>query len=424
MDQLARDGGPKVRKKPWPAAPKRFGREELKQLREALDQNTLFYMHGEKTKSLCARMATLVGAKHVVACSSGSAALDGAIKACGVGPGDEVVTSPITDAGTILGIIYEGAVPVFADVDPLTYNATAATIEPRISSRTRAVIAIHLAGSPADVKPIARLCRKRGLRLIEDCAQAWGARVDGQWVGTFGDLGCFSLNDFKHISAGDGGLVVTNDEALYRTAWLAIDKCYDRISGGRQMEFVAPNYRITELQSAVALAQLEKVERIAADRNALGDRLTKGLRNIRGVRPHGVVKGGFATYWFYLVQLDPDALGVDPADFAAAMNAEGIPGHAGYVDPVYLAYPYLRRKRPFARSRWPFTRARKGLRYGRGYCPHAETVLRRCFNFPLREWLSPADIDDAVAAVRKVTDSYRAEKRRTTASAKSRSRGK
>ena len=296
MDQLARDGGPKVRKKPWPAAPKRFGREELKQLREALDQNTLFYMHGEKTKSLCARMATLVGAKHVVACSSGSAALHGAIKACGVGPGDEVVTSPITDAGTILGIIYEGAVPVFADVDPLTYNATAATIEPRISSRTRAVIAIHLAGSPADVKPIARLCRKRGLRLIEDCAQAWGARVDGQWVGTFGDLGCFSLNDFKHISAGDGGLVVTNDEALYRTAWLAIDKCYDRISGGRQMEFVAPNYRITELQSAVALAQLEKVERIAADRNALGDRLTKGLRNIRGVRPHGVVKGGFATW--------------------------------------------------------------------------------------------------------------------------------
>lgn len=411
MTVLAMNGGTKVRTAPWPAVGRRFGKEELQQLKEALEQNTLFYIYGQKTKRLCARMATVCGAKHVVACSSGSAAVHGAVKACGVGPGDEVITSTITDAGTILGVVYEGAIPVFADIDPTSYNITAESIEERMSKRTKAVILVHLAGVPADVKPIVRLCKRRGVKLIEDCAQSWGAMVDEQWIGTFGDVGTFSLNDYKHLSAGEGGLIVTDDAGLYATAWRAIDKCYDRLTGTRDVLFVAPNYRITELQSAVAIAQLGKLKHIISTRHRLGDRLTKGLKGIPGIATHKVAKGGYATYWFYLIGLDTDALGVDARTFGKALNAEGIAGSGNfYMRPVHLEYSYLRRQTAFHHSRYPFTLARKGISYEKGSCPNAERMPGAVYYFPLNEWLSNREIDDTVAAVSKVAGYFREQK--------------
>ncbi len=408
MSNLAMDGGPKVRTDPWPEKGKRFGKEELQELKEALDQNTLFYIYGDKTKILCSRMAELCGSEHVVACSSGSAAVHGAIKACEVGPGDEVITSPITDAGTILGIVYEGAIPVFADIDPTSYNITAKSIEERLSKRTKAVIAVHLAGVPADIKPIVRLCKKHGIMLIEDCAQSWGTKIDDRWVGTFGHLGAFSFNDYKHLSAGEGGLIVTDDEELYSLAWRGIDKCYDRLNGERSVYFVAPNYRITELQSAVGIAQLGKLDMICGTRHRLGERLTAGLKGVKGVIPHKVPKGSYATYWYYLIQIDTDYLGTDAGTFGKAMNAEGIPGSGSfYMQPVYLTYPYLRKKNPFHHSRYPFTLARKSIKYHEGYCPVAEDVVQRVFYFPMTEWLTEQEIDDTIAAVKKVADHFR-----------------
>jgi perosamine synthetase len=414
MTMLAMNGGPKTRTEPWPAVGKRFGEEELKQLQEALEQNTLFYLYGNKTKTLCSAMAEACGAKHVVACSSGSAAVHGAVKACGVGPGDEVITSPITDAGTILGVVYEGAIPVFADIDPASYSITAASIEERISKRTKAVILVHLAGVPADIKPIVRLCKRHGIMLIEDCAQSWGAKVDDRWVGTFGDVGTFSLNDYKHLSAGEGGLIVTDDQDLYATCWRAIDKCYDRLTNTRDVFFVAPNYRITELQSAVAIAQLGKLERIASTRHRLGERLTAGLKGIRGVVPHKVAKGGYATYWFYLIGLDTEALGVDARTFGAAINAEGIAGSGSfYMRPVHLEYSYLRRQTAFHHSRYPFTLARKGIRYEKGTCPNAERMPGSVYYFPLNEWLTDREVDDTIAAVKKVAGCFTEQRKRS-----------
>jgi len=410
MPELAINGGPKVRTKPWPKRGKRFGKEELKELKEALDQNTLFYAYGKKTPQLCSMMARKCGVRYVVACSSGSASIHGAIKACGVGPGDEVITSPITDAGSILGIIYEGAIPIFADIDPLTYGITARSVEARMTARTKAVLLVHLAGCPADVKPVARLCKRKKVKLIEDCAQSWATKVDGRWVGTFGDAGCFSLNEFKHISAGEGGLIVTDDPEIQRLATLSVDKCYNRAKGRRDLPFVAPNYRITELQSAVGVAQLRKVNGITSTRHRLGERLSRGLRKIRGVRPPKIVKGGYATYWFYLMQLDTDYLGVDAKKFAEALNHEGIPGSAGYVTPVYLGYKYLRSMKPFSRTKWPFSGAKSIPPYGKGYCPNAETVFDRCFNFALNEWLAAEDIDDVTEAVAKVAAHFRERK--------------
>jgi dTDP-4-amino-4,6-dideoxygalactose transaminase len=408
MSKLAINGGSKVRTEPWPEKGKRFGDEELSELKEALDQNTLFYLHGTKTRELCRRMSELCGLEYVVACSSGSAAVHGAVKACGIGPGDEVITSPVTDAGTILGVVYEGAIPVFADIDPETYNITVESIEKCISDRTRAVILVHQSVVPADAPAVAELCRRHDIALIEDCAQSWGAKISGQWVGSYGQLAAFSFNDYKHVSAGEGGLIATNDRSLYGSAWRAIDKCYDRIGGSRDVFFVAPNYRITELQSAVGIAQLGKVEAICETRHRLGDRLTEGLVTIPGIRPHRVPDGGYATYWYYLIGIEPETLGVDAATFGKALNAEGIAGSGRfYMEPVYLAYSYLRNQTAFHHSTYPFDLARKEISYQTGSCPNAEAMISRVYYFPLDEWLTDREIDDTIEATRKVATFFR-----------------
>ncbi|MBI5834663.1 MAG: DegT/DnrJ/EryC1/StrS family aminotransferase [Armatimonadetes bacterium] len=399
-DTLAIYGGTPVRREPWPATGRRFGETELEELRAALEQNTLFYTAGGKTRALCERMAALVGTEYAIACSSCSAAIHAALKACGVGPGDEVVTSPITDAGTVLGIVYEGAIPVFADVDPGSCNLTAETVAARLTERTRAVIAVHLQGNPVDLNPLLALCRRRGIRLIEDCAQAWGARLNDRPVGSMGDVGCYSLNDFKHISAGDGGLIVANDPELHHRAALAIDKCYDRIDGSRPMEFCAPNYRITELQSAVALAQLDRLPAIAERRHALGARLAAGLAGLDGVHAPTSVPGAWPSWWIYLIGLD--AARYDAPAFAAAVVAEGVPVRVGYVEPVHLAYRYLRERSAFNHSHWPFDQATAVPDYAPGLCPNAERAMASCLLFPISEWLDEQAVDDAVAAVGKV----------------------
>src|SRR5690606_5183825 len=139
-------------------------------------------------------------------CSSGTAAIHVAVNAAGVGPGDEVITAPITDMGTVIGILYQLGVPVFADLQPYTYNLDPEDVRRKITPKTKAVIAVHLAGNPAELSELRQICDEHNLVLIEDCAQAWGAEYDGKPVGTIGDIGCWSLNDFKHIGCGDGGV--------------------------------------------------------------------------------------------------------------------------------------------------------------------------------------------------------------------------
>jgi len=307
---LAIHGGEQVRTEPMDTRlDRRFDEQELEELKEALDQQTLFYWFGEKVKTFCRQFAAMYGVKHCHMVTSGTAALHVANAAAGVGPGDEVVASPMTDQGTVISILAQGAVPIFADLDPHTYNVTAKNIEKCITKKTKAINVVHLAGNPADMDPILRLAKKRGLRLIEDCAQSYLCWYKGRLVGTMGDLGCFSLNDFKHISAGDAGMVLTNDDDLAARVQLFLDKGYARDGSGRQPPFLGFNYRPSELHGAVAIAQLRKLPGIVAQRNLLGDRLTQQLKGVPGIFPAKVQRGCKSSYWFYMGRMDPKRLG-------------------------------------------------------------------------------------------------------------------
>ncbi|MCC6697870.1 MAG: DegT/DnrJ/EryC1/StrS family aminotransferase [Candidatus Hydrogenedentes bacterium] len=409
MSTLAILGGTPVRTAPMVTSGKRFDETELHELKEALEQQTLFYWFGEKVKTFRKQFAELYGMKHCHMVSSGTAALHVATASIGIGPGDEVITTPITDQGTIVAIVAQGGVPVFADLDPHVYAITAETIAPCITPKTKAIIVVHLAGSPADLDPILALAKQHGLRVIEDCAQSYLCRYKGRLAGTMGDIGCFSMNDFKHISAGDAGIVITNDDVLSERAGLYLDKGYRRDGSGRRPEILAANYRPSELHGAVAIAQLRKLPRICERRNALGDRLTAGIQGTPGIHPHKVLEGCASSYWFYLGRMDPKVLGVSRDDFVKAVAAEGVPVTPGYIQRMVYEYPVLTEHHAYDTCSYPWDGIYgRAIPYGPGMCPVAETIEATSWRAPITEFMTEQDVDDIVAAVRKVASHYAA----------------
>jgi dTDP-4-amino-4,6-dideoxygalactose transaminase len=191
-----------------------LGEEEIGLLTQAIKSGCLTSTRGTMVKALEESFARKHNMKHCVAASSGTAALHTAIAALDHEPGDEIVTTPITDMGAIAPMLYQGAIPIFADVDPDTYNVTAATIAPRITQHTRAIMVTHLFGNPCDMEPIMALAVRHGLPVIEDCSQAFLSEYRGRRVGTMGRIGCFSLQQGKHMTCGEGGLAITDDPAL------------------------------------------------------------------------------------------------------------------------------------------------------------------------------------------------------------------
>ena len=413
MEKLAIFGGDKVKTTPFTFA-KRFGEPELKELKEALEQNTLFYWgaNSTKVKTFLEKFKKMYGADYAVATSSGTASIHVALGAAGVGPGDEVITSPITDMGSIIGIVFQNAIPVFADLDPHTYNMTAETIAARITDKTKAIVVVHLAGNPAEMDPIMELARKHNIKVIEDCAQSYECFYKGRRVGTIGDYGCFSLNDFKHISAGDGGMVIAQNEEDYVNAFRFADKNYNRFSKDpqelRRIEFIAPNYRMNELTGAVAIAQLDRVEAIGARRHEIGDRISEAIRDLPGVEIHEVKEGNYCSYWFYMLRINEKEAGVNRDDFSAALNAEGIPSVAGYIPACVYEYDMFKNKEGFKGTHAPFDSPYYGgnVSYETGLCPVAEEILSTAIRIGVNEGYTDEDVEDIIKAIRKVSAHY------------------
>ncbi|MGQ9542121.1 MAG: DegT/DnrJ/EryC1/StrS family aminotransferase [Armatimonadota bacterium] len=403
-DRPAIAGGEPAKRTPF-GREKRYGEEELQQLREALEQGSLFYAHGNKVKMLEQRFAQMNGVPYAIACSSGTAAIHAALIAVGISPGDEVITSPITDMGSVIPILYQGAVPVFADLDPHSYTLVPESVEARITPNTRAVLAVHLWGNACDLQALREICHKHHLWLIEDCAQAFGCRYRGEPIGTIGDIGCFSLNEFKHISCGDGGIVITRNEHLARRLRLATDKCYSREPGVTQRNptFLANNYRMTELQGAVAVAQLEKLESIVARRRRWCEALSERLRGLPGITLPQPTPGCEPSWWFYMMRVVPDSLGADADSFAEALRAEGLPVSAHYIGQCVYQYPIFTDHSAFERG----THAYCARAYTEGLCPSAETILDTCVVLAVNEAYTDTDLEETAYAIRRVAQWFR-----------------
>lgn len=386
------------------SAGRTFGAEEEALVLEALRSGCLTRNGGKMVQQLEAEFAQRLGVKHAAACSSGTASVHLAIAALDPAPGDEIIVPPITDIGSIAPILWQNAVPVFADLDPQTITLDPADVERRITPNTRAIVAVHLAGQPCALEELSAIARRHKLVLIEDCSQAYCAEYAGKLVGTIGDMACFSLQQSKHITCGEGGLFVTNNADWARRATLFADKAWPRDTtslGTCRFLFLAQNYRMSELEGAVALAQLRKLPAPVVKRRALAARLDAAIKDLDAVGAPVVPANTKHSYWLYMLRVHRDAARATAREFGDALVAEGVPAWVEYiVDPLYLS-PIFTGPHTYAASGYPFS-AYGTQKFERGLCPTAERVLHEVIAILWNENYTAAQVDQIAAAIHKV----------------------
>ncbi|WPC68129.1 DegT/DnrJ/EryC1/StrS aminotransferase family protein [Rhodoferax ferrireducens] len=391
---------------PWPS----FTVEEADAVRDVVLSNRVNYWTGNECRAFEKEFATWTGTQHAVALSNGTLALDVALKTLGIGPGDEVVVTPRTFIASVSCVVNAGATPVFADVEQESGNLSAATIAKVLTSATRAVICVHLAGWPCDMDPIMALAEKHGLKIIEDCAQAHGALYKGRSVGSIGHVGAWSFCQDKIMSTGgEGGMVTTNDEALWRAMWAYKDhgKSYAAVfekqhpPGFRWLhENFGTNWRMLEMQAAIGRIQLRRMADWTAQRTANAEALWAACR------PHAAVHVpafgcdrsqcdvgcaarsdcAHAHYKCYVyVQPDHMAPGWSRDRIVEAINAQGVPCYQGSCSEVYL-------EKAFDNTGWrPATRM-----------PVARELGEASLMFLVHPTLTPAEIEKTCAVVGQV----------------------
>ena len=378
-----------------------LGEAELTALKEVIDSGVLTSTKGRFTKEFQQKFADLIGAKFGHACSSGSAALHCAVAAINPNPGDEIITTSITDMGALHPIVAQGAIPVFCDVDENTYNVTARAIEECISEKTKAIVVTHLFGNPCDMGPIMELANKHNLPVIEDCAQAFLSTYQDRFVGTIGTIGCFSLQQGKHITTGEGGLCVTDDEELARRIFLFINKAWGYGDSNPDHYFLAPNYRMSELQGAVALAQMDQLEGVVRSRVNSANEMTRRLSGIHGISTPEVTSDSLHTYWKYCLRVDSNVIEGGAVALAGQLRERGIASAPRYIQKPAFRCQIFRDQNTFGDSHWPFNHARpEAVDYDDAKFPGTLAALEGVLVLPWNERYTDEHIDYIAESVK------------------------
>lgn len=396
MSRLAIDGGTSIRQTKFPSWPT-FAADEIQAASDVLASGRVNYWTGEECKTFEREFARAFGRRYAISLANGTVALELALRALGIGPGDEVIVPSRTFIATASCVVTCGAIPVVADVDPVSGNVTASSVLAAVTSRTRAIIPVHMAGWPCDMDSLLGLANDKGLHVIEDCAQAHGATYKGKPAGSFGVCSAFSFCQDKIMTTGgEGGMLLTDDEAVWRRAWEYKDhgKSWDAVQdreGSSSFRWLhhsfGTNWRMTEMQAAIGRRQLAKLPEWLARRRANAVALMDGLEGVAGLTlPRPAAAFGHAWYKFY-VRVDRKALLPDwnTMRVIEAVNAEGVPCMSGSCAEIY-------RERAFADAGWVPPVPLPGAA---GWSQESLMLL-------VHPTLTPADMNDAVAAVRKV----------------------
>ncbi len=390
------------------ASGRTFGEAEKRYVTEALESGTLTTTKGKFGKMLEKAFAEKLGAKYAYACTSGSAAIHIAVATVNPNPGDEIVTTSITDMGALTPLMYRGAVPVFAEVDTRTLNVTAKTIEAALSERTKAIIVTHLFGNPCEMDEIMALAKERNLPVIEDSAQTFLAKCGDKYAGTIGDIGCFSLQQGKHMTTGEGGMVVTNDEKIARHMFLYINKAWGYGDANADHYFMALNYRVSELQAAVALGQLEKLEECVTNRQRTAAMLTDLLANIDGIETPVIEDGSTHVYWKYCLTVDDRKIEGGSVGMANLLKEKNIFSAPRYiVKPAFMCQVF-QEKNTLGDSHFPFNLARpEAVDYTLENFPATTKALHDVLVLPWNEKYTDEHVRYIAENVRKTADQLR-----------------
>ncbi len=397
MERLAINGGYPVREDKLFYGRQWIDEEDVKAVSEVLTSN--YITCGPKVDEIEQELCTYTGAKHAVVVSNGTAALHCACIAAGVGRGDEVITTSLTFAASANCAFYCGARPVFADINPETYNIDPDSIEEHITDKTKAVVAVDFTGQAVEIDRIRKICEKHNLIFIEDGAHSIGTKYKGKQVGSLADMTCFSFHPVKTITGGEGGAILTNDDELYKklvlshTHGITHDESmmegaphegpwyYEQISLGY-------NYRMTDFQAALVKSQMGKLDKFIARRKEIVEIYNKEFADIPEIILQKEIPESDTCRHLYIIRLDLDKLKCTRREFFDAMSAENIQPQIHYV-PVYW-FPYYQHNG-----------------YEKGLCPNAEEVYKGIMSIPLYPRMTKQDVEDVIHAVKKVVANYR-----------------
>jgi len=411
MANLAIKGGSKIRSNPFPKHPI-IGDEEKNQVMDVLNSGNIStfiaspgenFLGGKKIKEFEEKFSQKIGTKYGVAFNSASSALHAAVVSVGVNPGEEVIVPPTTFTSTATSSLMHNAIPVFCDVTADTYCLDPTKIEQVISPLSKAIIPVHLFGHPCDMDAILEISKKHGLKVIEDCAQSIAAEYKNKKVGTMGDCSIFSFQESKAIMTGEGGMLLTDDEEIADLARMVRNHGEVVLPSMKQRsyktEFLGWGYRMTELEAALGIAQVEKLDSLNDQRIKLGQYLSDEINKIDGLKhvKHEHVKH---VYWMFGFTFDENVIGLSRNLFCEALREEGIPCFAGYVEPLNLN-PIYTEKRAFA-----FKHYDGNAKYGHGVCPVAEDLHKsKLINtIVCRPPATLDDMKDIVDAIHKILD--------------------
>ncbi|HEX3720870.1 MAG TPA: DegT/DnrJ/EryC1/StrS family aminotransferase [Verrucomicrobiae bacterium] len=388
------------RKIEWPSWPI-FDDTERRQLSETLESRQWWF--GAKVKEFEAQFAAFQGAAFAVTCTNGTAALEMALRGLGIVEGDEVIVPPYSFIATASAVITVGAIPIFADIQPETLCLDPNDVERKITPRTRAIIPVHVAGHIADMDELNAVAQKHNLQVLEDAAHAWGSQWMGRGAGTLGRCGTFSFQVSKNITAGEGGIIVTNDEEL-------ADLCRSFTHCGRRKgsawydhDYLGSNLRMTEFQAAILIAQMSRLEAQTLRRQANGQLLDRLLRDVPGIRLLASDdRMTRRSYHIYIFRIDETQLGISRDRFIEALNAEGVPATKGWHRPLYGNRVFQdAHKGPPHGITAPL--AAKNVNYTNVKCPNCEAVCRDAVWIPQNVLLADENAIRSIAeAIKKI----------------------
>lgn len=396
MNQPAILGGAPVRETPLHYGKQYIDQKDVDAVAETLMSPML--TGGPKITELERRLCEITGAKYAVAVSNGTAALHLAAMAAGFGEGDEVIVSSITFAASSNCVLYVGAKPVFADINPRTYNIDPQSIRRLITPNTKGIVAVDFTGQAVELDEIREICREYNLVLIEDAAHAIGTKYKGKPVGSIADMTCFSFHPVKTVTSGEGGAITTNDEGLYKRLMRLRSHGITR----NQDEMVHPtdaawyneqvelgyNYRMTDIQAALLISQLEKLPEFTRRRSEIVARYNAAFDEIPEIQVQEEIPESETTRHLYVLRLRTDMLNCDRRQFFDAMCVENIIPQVHYL-PVYWHSWYEK------------------LGYEKGLCPNAEHYYNEVMSLPLYYSLTDDEVDDVIKAVKKLVAYYR-----------------
>jgi perosamine synthetase len=394
-EQLAVDGGKPVRKTLLPYGRQSIDEADIQAVVETLKSDWL--TTGPKVAEFEQALADWVGAKYAVSFSSGTAALHGAAFAAGLGPGDEAITSPMTFAATANCILYQNAIPIFADTSLDTLNLDPALAEQKITSQTKAILSVDYAGHPAELDSFLKLGERHGLTIIEDACHALGAEYRARRVGCIAHMTVFSFHPVKHLTTGEGGMVTTNNAQFaeklrsFRNHGINGDARDRQKSGGwfYEMTFLGFNYRLTDIACALGIQQLSKLDANLARRREIADRYTAAFREIPGVIAPSVRAEANPAWHLYPIRLDLSQLSTNRADFFRALRGENIGVNVHYI-PVHQ-HPYYRERFGFQDGEYPV----------------AEVAYEQLISLPMFHAMTGEDVADVIHAVQKVAVNFK-----------------